>query len=59
MKPISTLRTLLAVALLLISILTGCGKDPLPIPEDVYKMDAPHRAAVDTPLSRDVLSSRP
>jgi hypothetical protein len=43
MKTISTMRVLLAGALLLISILTGCQKDPQPspkdpqfIPEDVY-----------------------
>ena len=59
MKPISTLKTLLAGSLLLISILTGCEKDPQPIPEDVYRMDAPHTAAADTLVSRDVPSSRP
>ena len=41
MKPISTIKSSLAGAFLLISILTGCTKDPQPIPEDAYIFNAP------------------
>lgn len=45
MKPISTITSSLAGSLLLISILSGCQKDPQPIRTDLSAMTATHMAA--------------
>ena len=48
MKPIATLKNLLAGSLLLISVLTGCKKDPDPQPiEDIYTWDYSKKSAGD------------
>jgi hypothetical protein len=46
MKPKITLKNLLAVSLLLISILTGCKKDPVPqVPKEIFTWDYSKKSA--------------
>jgi len=58
MKPTSTLKNLLAgSSLVLIGILTGCGKvqDPTPHPiVDTYKFAHPEKPTINAPKSKSV-----